>query len=188
MRLRDGSGAMGLRPSTKWLWGAVLLAAALQFAVVEGPLLQQAFGTASWDAAHGAVCVGIASTVLWFEGLRKIFYRSARRNELAAAPRHAAGLPEAAVRWSNDALASLEIGSGSATARRHITRAGAPVQLSSKHCSLAHPDVIATNDRLGGSCHRRAGLSPLEGWVCEALTWTAGEVPAGREVQGFRAG
>ncbi|MCO4239663.1 cation transporting ATPase C-terminal domain-containing protein [Pseudarthrobacter raffinosi] len=62
----------------KWLWGAVLLAAVLQFAVVEGPLLQQAFGTASLDAAHWAVCMGMASTVLWFDEL--LFNRSARRN------------------------------------------------------------------------------------------------------------
>ncbi|MCP8999440.1 cation-translocating P-type ATPase C-terminal domain-containing protein [Pseudarthrobacter sp. RMG13] len=73
--------------ANKWLWGAVLLAAALQFAVVESPLLQQAFGTASLDAAHWAVCIGIASTVLWFDELRKMFYRSARRNKSAPAPR-----------------------------------------------------------------------------------------------------
>ena len=73
--------------ANKWLWGAVLLAAALQFAVVENPLLQQAFGTVSLDAAHWAVCIGMASAVLWFDELRKLFYRSARRNEPAAAPR-----------------------------------------------------------------------------------------------------
>jgi Ca2+-transporting ATPase len=71
----------------KWLWGSVLLAAALQFAVVEGPLLQRAFGTASLDAAQWAVCIGMASNVLWFDELRKLFYRSARRNEPAVAPR-----------------------------------------------------------------------------------------------------
>ncbi|QCO98289.1 cation-translocating P-type ATPase [Arthrobacter sp. 24S4-2] len=68
----------------KWLWGSVLLAAALQFAVVELPPLQRAFGTASLDAAHWAVCIGMASTVLWFDELRKLFYR-ARRNEPALA-------------------------------------------------------------------------------------------------------
>jgi magnesium-transporting ATPase (P-type) len=56
----------------KRLWGSVLLAAALQFAVVEVPLLRQAFGTASLDAAHGGVCTGIASTVLWIDELGKL--------------------------------------------------------------------------------------------------------------------
>lgn len=65
----------------KWLWGSVLLAAALQFAVVEVPLLQRAFGTASLDATHWALCIGMASTVLWFDELRKLFRRSPRRNE-----------------------------------------------------------------------------------------------------------
>jgi calcium-translocating P-type ATPase len=71
----------------KWLWGAVLLGAALQFAVVEWPLLQQAFGTASLDAAHWAVCIAMASSVLWFGEIRKIFYRSARRSQSASSPR-----------------------------------------------------------------------------------------------------
>lgn len=59
----------------KWLWGAVLLTAALQLAVVEVPLLQRAFGTASLDAAHWAVCLGMASTVLWFDEVRKLLLR-----------------------------------------------------------------------------------------------------------------
>jgi magnesium-transporting ATPase (P-type) len=71
----------------KWLWGSVLLTVALQFAVVEVPLLQRAFGTASLDAAHWAVCIGMASTVLWFDELRKLFFRAAKRNEPAVADR-----------------------------------------------------------------------------------------------------
>lgn len=64
----------------KWLWGAVMLAAALQLAVVELPLLQRAFGTASLDPAHWAVCIAMASTVLWFDELRKLLYRMLERN------------------------------------------------------------------------------------------------------------
>ncbi|SDH47483.1 plasma-membrane calcium-translocating P-type ATPase/potassium and/or sodium efflux P-type ATPase,TIGR01523 [Arthrobacter subterraneus] len=71
----------------KWLWGAAVLAVALQLAVVELPLLQQAFGTASLDAAHWAVCIGMASAVLWFDELRKLLYRSIRKNQPTAAPR-----------------------------------------------------------------------------------------------------
>ncbi len=64
----------------KWLWGAVLLAAALQLAVVELPLLQRAFGTASMDPVHWAVCIAMASIVLWFDELRKLLYRMRVRN------------------------------------------------------------------------------------------------------------
>jgi hypothetical protein len=50
-------------------------------------MLQQAFGTASLDAAHWAVCIAMASSVLWFGEIRKIFYRSARRSQSASSPR-----------------------------------------------------------------------------------------------------
>lgn len=65
----------------KWLWGAVLGAGALQLAVVELPLLQRAFGTASLDPLHWAVCVAMASTVLWFDELRKLLHRTLTRSK-----------------------------------------------------------------------------------------------------------
>ena len=71
-----------------WLWGAVALAVALQVAVVSWPPLQVAFGTASLDAAHWAVCVAMASSVLWVEELRKLGMRTAARRRADAA-----GLP-----------------------------------------------------------------------------------------------
>ena len=71
----------------KWLWGSVLLATVLQVAVVELPFLQQAFGTASLDPGQWAVCVVMASTVLWFDELRKIALRLAGRRRAAQAPR-----------------------------------------------------------------------------------------------------
>jgi len=58
-----------------WLWGALGLGAALQVAVVELPPLQAAFGTASMDLAHWAVAVAMASSVLWFDELRKLLWR-----------------------------------------------------------------------------------------------------------------
>lgn len=61
----------------KWLWGAVTLALALQVAVVELPWLQTAFGTASLDLEHWSVCVLAASSVLWFDELRKVVLRRA---------------------------------------------------------------------------------------------------------------
>lgn len=68
----------------KWLWGSVLLATALQVAVVELPFLQRAFGTASLDPAHWAVCVVMASTVLWFDELRKLALRTGERRRIPA--------------------------------------------------------------------------------------------------------
>lgn len=70
----------------KWLWGSVLLAAALQVAVVELPFLQRAFGTASLDSAHWAVCVVMASAVLWFDELRKLALRTGERRRAGEAP------------------------------------------------------------------------------------------------------
>ncbi len=59
----------------RWLWGALTLTVVLQVAVVEIPLLQTAFGTASMDAEHWLACVALASIVLWFEELRKLGIR-----------------------------------------------------------------------------------------------------------------
>ncbi|MEA5116678.1 MAG: cation-translocating P-type ATPase [Propionicimonas sp.] len=64
--------------SNHWLWGAIGLAVVLQVAVVELPPLQAAFGTASLDAVHWLVCVGMASAVLWFDELRKLVLRHRR--------------------------------------------------------------------------------------------------------------
>jgi len=58
-----------------WLWGSMLLSAALQVAVVEIPFLQVAFGTAALDLTHWAVCLGLASLVLWFGEIRKLVLR-----------------------------------------------------------------------------------------------------------------
>lgn len=74
--------------ANRWLWGAVALAVLLQVAVVSWAPLQVAFGTASLDAAHWAVCVAMASSVLWVEELRKLGIRLAgRRRADSASPR-----------------------------------------------------------------------------------------------------
>ncbi|KAE8763349.1 cation-translocating P-type ATPase [Georgenia thermotolerans] len=65
--------------ANRWLWAAVLLAAALQVAIVEVPFLQTAFGTASLDLAHWAVALAMASVVLWFDEARKLLYRLRHR-------------------------------------------------------------------------------------------------------------
>ena len=48
----------------RWLWGAIALGVALQVAVVEVPLLQTAFSTASLDLTHWVVCLAMGSLVL----------------------------------------------------------------------------------------------------------------------------
>ncbi|WP_404389553.1 cation-translocating P-type ATPase [Humibacillus xanthopallidus] len=70
--------------TNRWLWAAVLLAVALQIAVVHLPFLQVAFGTASLDPAHWAVCVALASIVLWLEELMKLVRRVSDRRRRAA--------------------------------------------------------------------------------------------------------
>ena len=61
--------------SNGWLWAAIAIAVVLQVAVVEVPVLQVAFGTASMDLLHWAVCIGLASVVLWYQELRKAVLR-----------------------------------------------------------------------------------------------------------------
>ncbi|TDE92577.1 cation-translocating P-type ATPase [Occultella glacieicola] len=61
--------------SNRWLWGAIILGLVLQFAIVEVPFLQIAFGTASLDLAHWLVCLAMASAVLWFDEVRKLVLR-----------------------------------------------------------------------------------------------------------------
>ena len=58
------------------LWAAVALSLLLQVAVVYVPLLQDAFDTASLDAADWLVSAGLASVVLWSEELRKLARRA----------------------------------------------------------------------------------------------------------------
>jgi len=78
----------------RWLWGSVLVAGALQVAVVYVPVLQIGFGTAPLQVAvvyvpvlqigfgtaplhagHWAVCIGMASLVIWIEEARKAILR-----------------------------------------------------------------------------------------------------------------
>ena len=57
--------------SNPWLWAAVAVSAGLQVAVVHLPFLNLAFGTQPLTAGQWAVCVGMASGVLWFGEARK---------------------------------------------------------------------------------------------------------------------
>jgi magnesium-transporting ATPase (P-type) len=61
--------------ANRWLWGAVGLSALLQVAVVEIGFLNVAFSTVPMPLAQWAVCVAMASAVLWVSELRKALRR-----------------------------------------------------------------------------------------------------------------
>jgi P-type Ca2+ transporter type 2C len=69
--------------SNGWLWGAVLLAVALQVAVVHLPFLQAAFGTVALGWGDWLRCAAVGSSVLWVRELSKLVLR--RRARPAAA-------------------------------------------------------------------------------------------------------
>ncbi|MQW74876.1 HAD-IC family P-type ATPase [Nocardioides sp. dk4132] len=71
--------------ANRWLWLAIALGVVLQVAVVELSFLQVAFGTAALDPAHWAVCVALASVVLWYDEVRKIVLRALGRRRVPAA-------------------------------------------------------------------------------------------------------
>ncbi len=73
--------------TNRLLWGAVALSLLLQVAVVYVPFLNDAFDTTALDARDWLVCVGMASTVLWADEVRKLV-RGRRRDQPGAA-RHA---------------------------------------------------------------------------------------------------
>jgi magnesium-transporting ATPase (P-type) len=62
--------------ANRWLWAAIVLSAGLQVAVVEVPFLNDAFTTEPLTGDQWAVCVVLASTVLWAGELRKAVLRA----------------------------------------------------------------------------------------------------------------
>jgi Ca2+-transporting ATPase len=62
--------------SNHWLWAAIGLSVALQFAVLGIPALQQAFGTVALDARDWLRCVAVASSVLWIREATKLITRA----------------------------------------------------------------------------------------------------------------
>ena len=59
----------------RWLWAAVALGLLMQIAVVQWPLLNLAFSTTPLTLGQWALCVAMASSVLWFSELRKLWLR-----------------------------------------------------------------------------------------------------------------
>jgi magnesium-transporting ATPase (P-type) len=63
----------------RWLWAAIALSVVLQVAVVHVGWLNRAFGTVALAPDQWAVCVAMASLVLWYGELRKLAGRATAR-------------------------------------------------------------------------------------------------------------
>jgi P-type Ca2+ transporter type 2C len=72
----------------RWLWAAVALSVLLQVAVINLPILNIAFGTVPLTLSQWATCVAMASAVLWFSELRKLFLRNSVKNSLTPPQAH----------------------------------------------------------------------------------------------------
>jgi P-type Ca2+ transporter type 2C len=62
----------------RWLWASIALAVLLQVAVVHVGWLNVAFGTVPLSLDQWALCVAMASGVLWASELRKVLVRAGR--------------------------------------------------------------------------------------------------------------
>lgn len=71
----DHTSALRRLFTNRILWGAIALSVLFQVAVVEVPFLNEAFDTSRLSLADWAVCVGLASIVLWADEAKKIFTR-----------------------------------------------------------------------------------------------------------------
>ena len=63
------------------LWGAVAVSCLLQVAVVEVPFLNSAFDTTPLGFDEWAICIGLASAVLWAEEAKKAVVRARERRK-----------------------------------------------------------------------------------------------------------
>ncbi len=75
----DEASAFPTLFTNPFVWGAVALSAALQLLVVYVPFLNRAFGTVPIEATDWALCVAMASAVLWADELWKLLRRGRRR-------------------------------------------------------------------------------------------------------------
>jgi magnesium-transporting ATPase (P-type) len=76
-----------------WLWAAVALGVAMQVAVVQLPAMNLAFTTTPLTGGQWALCLAMASTVLWFSELRKFGLRRRRAAQVRAAGETGTGVP-----------------------------------------------------------------------------------------------
>lgn len=80
----DRTSAFNHLFTNRILWGAIALSLVLQVAVVEVPFLNEAFGTTSLTLEDWAVCIGLASIVLWADEAKKLVSRLRGRTTTAA--------------------------------------------------------------------------------------------------------
>ncbi|HEY8516510.1 MAG TPA: cation-translocating P-type ATPase [Candidatus Binatia bacterium] len=59
----------------RWLWGAILMSAALQVAVIYVPFLQEAFSTVPLTVGDWIACIAVGSVVLWLREITKLVKR-----------------------------------------------------------------------------------------------------------------
>ena len=64
--------------TNRYLWGALALSAVLQIAVVQLPFLNDAFDTVAMSKGEWALCIGLASIVLWADEAKKLIGRHVR--------------------------------------------------------------------------------------------------------------
>ena len=55
----------------RWLWAAILASIALQLTLLHVPILQRAFGVVSLTPHDWALCLGVASSIVWISELAK---------------------------------------------------------------------------------------------------------------------
>jgi Ca2+-transporting ATPase len=65
--------------SNKWIWVAIAVSILLQVAVIYLPFLQTAFGTTPLSPGDWALCIVVASSVLWLRELVKLFTNRRRQ-------------------------------------------------------------------------------------------------------------
>jgi len=81
---------------SNWLlWGAVILSAVLQVAVVYVPFLNEAFGTTPIGLTDWVLCIGMASMVLWVDEIKKLILRTTGYADRRRQQRFEAQLPAA---------------------------------------------------------------------------------------------
>jgi potassium/sodium efflux P-type ATPase len=74
----DRTSAFNHLFTNRWLWGAIALSLVLQVAVVELPLLNEAFGTTPLSFADWILSLALASAVLWADEAKKLIERRLR--------------------------------------------------------------------------------------------------------------
>jgi P-type Ca2+ transporter type 2C len=86
--------------TNRLLWAAVGLSLLLQVLVVSLPLLNRAFATSPLAPGDWALCLAMASSVLWVDELKKLISRTrTRRARTGPAATVPAGTPTSAPGW-----------------------------------------------------------------------------------------